>query len=1116
MDNKFYKLSLNETDDNPLWYKDGIIYETHVRAFYDSNADGIGDFQGLTNKLDYIKDLGINIIWILPFYPSPLKDDGYDIADYYNVHDNYGSLEDFKQFLEEAHKRGIRVVTEIVLNHSSDQNEWFQLSRKSAPGSEWRDFYVWSDNPDKYNDARIIFKDFETSNWSWDAEAKAYYWHRFYSNQPDLNFDNPKVRKTLLKVIDYWLEMGVDGLRLDAIPYLYERDGTNCENLPETHEFIRSLRARIDKKFRGKMLLAEANQWPEDAVDYFGDGDECHMNFHFPLMPRMFMALQMEDSFPIIDILDQTPKIHDSCQWALFLRNHDELTLEMVTDEERDYMYRVYAKNPKARINLGIRRRLAPLLENNRRKIELLNILLFSLPGTPIVYYGDEIGMGDNYYLGDRNGVRTPMQWTPDRNAGFSKSNPQQLYLPAIIDPEYHYEAVNVEMQEKNTSSLLWWMKRMIATRKRYKAFGRGDFRILKVDNNKVLAFTREFEDERLLIVVNLSRFSQAATLDLTEYIGIVPQDLFSKNSFPIIKEANYTLTLGAHDYFWFSLGKVESSAYANEEKNVPSIRYESSLKNFFSGKRLDNFELKILPKFFKTARWFTRKMKPIQKIRINEAIPITEDEENSFLLLTEVFYLEGSSEFYILPVSLIDELKAQEVLQENPNSIIAWFDDANSKRALVDAVHCSGVQNWLLKLISQGRKLKVNDKYLCPQKSLKYKKDFWTTLCNEVSPSWLKTEQSNSSIVYSKKAILKLYRRIEEGSNPDVEINNFLSEETNFKAVPSFLGSIAFQAKGHEPITIACFQEYIPNQGNGWNFSLDAIQSFYDKTLANRNKVNEIILAKESEAKSENPQHKEFLKDLIGEFYLEMIQQLARRTAEFHIALNSKKTKADFLPEPFSILYQRSVYQSMRGNLKRVFSSLSRSLRDLPQELQEDSNELLKRENEILNIYQKLTNKKINTSKIRIHGDFHLGQVLFTGKDFVLIDFEGEPVKPLSERRLKRSPFRDVAGMMRSFNYVANSSIIKNSSIRLEDSEFLNKCSELWYKEVSSLFLSEYLVGIKDQTFLPKNREEILLLLRCFMLDKAVYELSYELNSRPDWLAIPIKGIKNLLNNKI
>src|SRR3954469_26013999 len=562
---------------DPTWYKDAIIYELHVRAFYDSVTDGIGDFGGLTEKLDYLEDLGVTAIWLLPFCPSPLKDDGYDIADYNDVHPSYGSLTDFQKFLKEAHRRGLRVITELVLNHTSDQHLWFQRSRRAAAGSRWRNFYVWSDTPEKYKETRIIFKDFETSNWTWDPVAKAYFWHRFYSHQPDLNWDNPEVREAMFAAMDFWLEMGVDGLRLDAVPYLIEREGTNCENLPVTHQMLRELRAHVDKRFTSRMLLAEANQWPEDSVAYFGKADECHMAFHFPVMPRLFMGLRMEDRYPIIDILRLTPAIPESCQWAMFLRNHDELTLEMVTDEERDYMYRSYAHDRQMRINLGIRRRLAPLLENDRRKIELMNALLFSLPGTPVIYYGDEIGMGDNVYLGDRNGVRTPMQWSGDRNAGFSKANPQRLYLPVNIDPQYHYEAVNVEAQHNNPHSLLWWMKRMVALRKQLRAMGRGSLEFLYPENRRILAFVRRYEEERVLVVANLSRFTQCVELDLSEYDGTRPLELFGSTAFPPVTDRPYFLSLGPHAFHWFALEpKGEEAALRIRTGEPPTLLVES------------------------------------------------------------------------------------------------------------------------------------------------------------------------------------------------------------------------------------------------------------------------------------------------------------------------------------------------------------------------------------------------------------------------------------------------------------------------------------------------------------------------------------------------------------
>src|SRR5438045_4198994 len=590
------------TSVDPFWYKDAIIYETHVKTFCDSDGDGMGDFRGLIEKLDYLQELGITAIWLLPFYPSPLRDDGYDIADYFDVNPNFGTLDDFRALLDAAHARNLRVITELVINHTSDQNPWFQKSRRAVavagvggsgrtgpagvtdPGYSddlaYKDFYVWSDTPEKYKEARIIFKDFETSNWAWDPVAKAYYWHRFYTHQPDLNFDNPAVHDALFKVLDFWMNMGVDAFRLDAIPYLYEREGTTCENLPETHEFLKKLRAHIDKKFPGKMLLAEANQWPEDSRPYFGDGDECHMAFNFPVMPRMYMALAQEDRFPIVDIMAQTPPIPDNCQWALFLRNHDELTLEMVTDEDRDYMWRTYAADREARINLGIRRRLAPLMQNNRGRIHLMNGLLFSFPGTPIVYYGDEIGMGDNIYLGDRNGVRTPMQWSADRNAGFSRANPQKLYLPAIIDPQYHYEQTNVEVQQSSPWSLLWWMKRLIATRKRYRAFGRGSMEFLVPENRKILAFVRRFEEETILVVANLSRLVQVFELDLAQFRGMVPVELSGGTRFPEIGDRPYFLNLGPFAFYWFTLEQQRVEATLTSEE-VPLLR-AATFEEFF------------------------------------------------------------------------------------------------------------------------------------------------------------------------------------------------------------------------------------------------------------------------------------------------------------------------------------------------------------------------------------------------------------------------------------------------------------------------------------------------------------------------------------------------------
>jgi maltose alpha-D-glucosyltransferase / alpha-amylase len=543
-----------DVSNDPLWYKKAIIYELPVKSFYDSNGDGVGDFPGLIEKLDYVQALGVTCIWVLPFFPSPLRDDGYDIADYRSIHPSYGTLDDFKRFLAAAHDRGLHVIIELVINHTSDQHAWFQRARQAPPGSVERDYYVWSDSDEKFKDTRIIFVDTERSNWTWDPVAKAYYWHRFFHHQPDLNFDSPAVLKEVLSIMDFWLALGVDGFRLDAIPYLIERDGTSCENLPETHSVIQAIRQHIDERWPNRMLLAEANQWPADVRAYFGDANECHMAYHFPLMPRMFMGLHLEDRLPIVDILKQTPPIPDTCQWALFLRNHDELTLEMVTSDERDYMYLAYSADPRARINVGIRRRLAPLMGNNPRRIELMNSLLLSLPGTPIVYYGDELGMGDNMYLGDRNGVRTPMQWTGDRNAGFSRGDPARLYSPVIMDAIYGYQAVNVEAQQMDSSSMLQWTRNLIGLRKLFDAFGMGSLEMLEPTNRKVFAYVRRYRNDVILCVANLARSVQPVELDLSAHAGAVPVEMLGYTEFPVIGTSPYMLTLGPYGFYWFEL----------------------------------------------------------------------------------------------------------------------------------------------------------------------------------------------------------------------------------------------------------------------------------------------------------------------------------------------------------------------------------------------------------------------------------------------------------------------------------------------------------------------------------------------------------------------------------
>ena len=1066
---------------DPLWFKSAVIYELHVKTFQDSDGDGLGDFRGLIDRLDYFTELGVTALWLLPFYPSPLKDDGYDIADYFAVNPSFGTLDDFRTLLDLAHERGLRIISELVLNHTSDQNAWFQRARRAPKGSPERDFYVWSDDPRKYRDARIIFKDFEPSNWTWDPVAKAYFWHRFYAHQPDLNFDNPFVHSELFRAIDFWLGMGVDGLRLDAIPYLYEREGTNCENLPETHAFIRKLRAHIDVKFPDRMLLAEANQWPEDAVQYFGKGDECHMEFHFPLMPRMFMALQMEDRFPILDILDQTPPIPENCQWAIFLRNHDELTLEMVTDEERDYMYRVYAEDTRARINLGIRRRLAPLLGNNRRKIELINSLLFSLPGTPIIYYGDEIGMGDNFYLGDRNGVRTPMQWSPDRNAGFSKANPQQLYLPTIIDPEYHYESVNVENQQRNASSLFWWMRRMLGVREKVAAFARGTIEFLHPDNAKVLAYLRRLGDEVVLVVANLSRFAQVVELDLAVFAGMVPEELFGHTIFPEIKQTPSVFTLGPHGFYWFALRPAPATAAVEAGWAPPELQLPAA----WSSGLLQRLEREVLPSYVPTRRWFGGKERILRELKIVQNVSIGADGSAARLLVIEVAFTDGLPESYLLPMAFADETTTARLLAEAPHAVIARLD---GQQSICDALHLPETRAALLRLIAgeagaSGRTRLVGAKQAAFDP---------TVLERALANSRLvSVDQSNTSIAFGDTWLLKILRKFERGPHPDAEITHFLSADLQLTCVPPYAGGLTLVDRAGAA-AVGMLYGFVVNQGDGWTYTLDALARYFDRVLEARRDYDDTAAT-----------------ELIGAVYSARARQLGQRTAEMHRALASADDRLEFAPEPFSTLYQRSLYQGLRGGAGRVLRQLKRHLPRLPEDARADAASLLASHAPVLKVFARLFDHRIDVSRIRIHGDFHLAQVLNTGKDFVIIDFEGEPRAPLTERRLKRAALRDVAGMLRSFDY-ATTMALRNE--RADDFQRLAPWARAWATLIRENYLTAYLEAAAGASFLPVSAADTQLLLEAFQLDKALYEVAYELSYRPSWVGTPLRAVNEML----
>jgi maltose alpha-D-glucosyltransferase / alpha-amylase len=1098
---------------DPLWFKDAIIYEVPVRAFADSDSDGIGDFRGLTEKLDYIQDLGVTAVWVLPFFPSPLRDDGYDIADYNSVNPIYGNLEDFQIFLDAAHQRNIRVIIELIVNHTSDQHPWFQRARKALPGSSERDFYVWSDTPNKYQGVRIIFQDFETSNWTWDPIAKAYFWHRFYSHQPDLNYEHPQLQKAIFDVVDFWLGMGVDGLRMDAVPYLYEREGTNCENLPKTHEWLKALRAHVDRKFPNRMLLAEANQWPEDAAEYYGQGDECHMNFHFPLMPRLFMSLQMEDSFPIIDILQQTPDIPPNCQWALFLRNHDELTLEMVSDEDRDYMYRMYAQDPQARINLGIRRRLAPLMGNNRRRIELMNSLLLSLPGTPVLYYGDEIGMGDNFYLGDRNGVRTPMQWSADRNAGFSRANPQRLYAPPIVDPEYNYETVNVEAQRANSSSLWWWVKRLIAVRSRYQAFGRGTFEVLSPENRKVLAFTRTYNGEHILVVANLSRFVQAVELDLSAFKGMMPIEIFGRTEFPTIADQPYFLSLGPHSFLWFTLQFQPSPVSMPKASPLPTLTVSNHWQDIYSKADAKKALETILPNYLRQRRWFSGRDRVMQSAQITDVIPFNLQQQpgaNEYhIVLVKVEYTEGVAETYVLPL-------AYAVGNYHPSS------HTEHAIANIKGNYISGI---LFDALSDREFLPLPLQALIQAQSKKgHQGEIIATLFDRtniptVATPHLRSDHSNALVIYGDQIIFKFFRRTDECINSDLEVGRFLTHhlaaiDPEQKPLKPTLGSLEYHRKGAESMVLGMFQGYIPDTRDAWSFALDSLRDSFDKVMAQDIEMSQIQVPRSPLVNALTLEVPELAYETMGG-YLSAIELLGQRTAELHLTLASDDTDPSFAPEPFTLFYQRSVYQYMRNQAGQIFLRLKKHLKLFSPQQQAAVRTLLNQQEAILERYKRMVDQPITTMRIRCHGNYHLEEVLYTGKDFVIVDFEGEASRPLSERRMKRSPVRDLAGMVQSLYYASRVALqreVETGVIRDELLPSMEQWAQFLYYWSSVVFLKQYLTTAGEAAFLPKTQPELQILLDAYLMEKAVFEVGYELNHRPDWTDIPLQRILELL----
>ncbi|MCB0322097.1 MAG: maltose alpha-D-glucosyltransferase [Bdellovibrionales bacterium] len=1103
-------------DRDPLWYKDAVIYQTHVRSFYDSNGDGIGDFIGLTEKLDYLSKLGISALWLLPFYPSPRKDDGYDIADYRGIHPEYGTIRDFRLFLREAHRRGIRVITELVINHTSDQHPWFQSARRARPGSPKRDFYVWSDTDQKFQQTRIIFCDTESSNWTWDPVANAYFWHRFYSHQPDLNLNNPRVVQAVIKVLKFWLDMGVDGVRLDAVPYLCVREGTNNENLPETHEVIRQLRSFVDRNYPDRMLLAEANQWPEDVRPYFGDGDECHMAFHFPLMPRIFIALRREDRHPIVDIIERTPEIPPSCQWGLFLRNHDELTLEMVSEDERDYMYREYAQDPRMRLNLGIRRRLAPLVENSTRRLEMLTGLLFSFPGSPIMYYGDELGMGDNVYLGDRHGVRTPMQWSYDRNGGFSKADPARLYLPTVMDPVYGFQAVNVEAQERNPSSLLNFVRRLVSLRRQYKAFGRGRFEFLHPANRRVLAYLREFEDEVILCICNLSRFTQPAELDLGRFRGWTPMELIGRTEFPPIGELPYFLTLSPHSFMWFKL-EPEPQPLSTSLSKLPdgltpaTILLDHSQQELFERQQLPLEIQEVLLEYVTRQRWYQGKAKNLITAEIREAVKIG---AHCYFLFLDASYDDATCERYFLPVRMAFGSAAEELVDRMPEKIIGVLRTPTEGGVLVDALFERRSCQLLLAAMQNERRFEAG--HIMRVHGHKLEMLDQVVGQRAVAPMRaIAKEQSNTSLVFGEQLILKAFRNLRIGVNPELEITRYLSEQSSFRNIPQLAGWIDGIFSDGATATLVVLQEFVENHGDGWSYILEQLERFY-------NELDPAAIAAAEDASRSYLPARDIdvpvppeLVHLLGSFGAE-VALLGQRTAELHLALARATDDSAFQPERITTAYIQNVATVILGRITAAIRRLG-SERLPTQDPSALTERLLASSGAVSDSVHALEDELSSALQtrasyaIRYHGDFHLGQVMKVREDFYIFDFEGEPLLPLEERRRKHSPLKDVAGMLRSFSYAGYAGAASRGSEHAsthESAELGARGSAVWVKAVSAQFLATYRETCRASNILNSAAEDFSKLLHLFLLDKEFYELDYEIAYRPSWIHIPLKGI--------
>jgi maltose alpha-D-glucosyltransferase/alpha-amylase len=1089
------------------WYKDVVIYQLHVRSFYDSNGDGIGDFAGLIEKLDYVASLGVTAIWLLPFYPSPLRDEGYDIADYLNVNPTYGTLDEFRKFLDAAHNLGLSVITEMVINHTSDQHPWFQRARRAPKGSSERDFYVWSDTSDRFPEVRIIFQDFETSNWAWDPIAQQYYWHRFYSHQPDLNFDNPAVQQAVLDTVDFWFKLGIDGLRLDAIPYLFERDGTNCESLPETHAFLRKLRKHIDERFPGRMLLAEANQWPDETAAFFGDDDECQMCFNFPLMPRLFMALQQEERFPIVDILRHTPSPPPDSQWAIFLRNHDELTLEMVTEEERAAMYRFFATDPQSRVNAGLRRRLAPLLRNDRRKLEVMHSLLFSLPGTPVMYYGDEIRMGDNIYLRDRDSVRTPMQWNSDRNAGFSDANTQRLFLPTIVDPEFHYQSWNVETEEQNPHSFLWWLRRVLRLRHRYPAFSRGDLEFVFPQNPRIMAFLRRHENETLLVIVNLSRLTQFAELDLSAYRGRTPVELFGETRFPMIGDLPYLLTLGPYGFYWFRLDWPQGEETRRSPDELPAVHVAEDWHEAFRRPVRDQ-TCEALATYLLRQAWYQTPERTLRAVEVRDIVPLAgreEDGSTHAVVLVTAHYASGEPTLYQMVFTAVHEQRAQAILHDRPTAGVLRVvaDRTSTTWFICDATAERGFWERAVSLAPSGEGRNGRNGVI-ERRLVDAASAYDAAASTNASPLWRLSGMRGTVTTLDSRLFFKLFRRVEPGVHPEIEMTTALAPHADVLPCPRLRSDWEFCRQDLGKVVLGAVYDLIPYERSLADWCREDLRRTLEAASAGAVTRPDAVQAEAmSSGTGTTPLDIQVETHPVATKPTPPTAQrsfalLGRRLAEIHLALADMDDDPAFTPEVFSTHYRRSLHFGVRGEAQRTYELLRNYLRRAGAE--DDATraqQLLQRADQIDAVFGGLLRSRSLLWRIRCHGTLGVNEVLLKGDDLQIVDWGGDPRRPFSERRIKRCVLDDLARLDASLQlttFEVQQKCLHQVQHSNESAAKVCSAAGVWRQTQLHDFTSAYRAAVVGSLLVPDEDEEFADFFGAYRLDAAMEGLLHAL----------------------